>query len=77
MDSNTFSKLFCNIDSSGIVKLIGVVDVELDMDSQYWLMILGLGGYGILFIVVCLRCICKVDTREEVNNRCDYTNINL
>ena len=64
------------------MKLIGVVDVgyslcALDMDSQYWLMILGLGGYGLLFMLAFLRCLCKEDTREEVNNRCDCDSTNF
>mgnify|MGYP006864093688 CR=1 FL=1 len=45
------------------------------MDSQVWLIIIGLGGYGVLFLVAFLKCICKStseeDHRVEVNIRFD------
>ena len=45
------------------------------MDSQVWLIIIGLGGYGVLFLVAFLKCICKStseeDHRMEVNIRFD------
>ena len=45
------------------------------MDSQVWLIIIGLGGYGILFLVAFVRCVCKSsseeDNRVEVNIRFD------
>ena len=47
------------------------------MDSQVWLIIIGLGGYGVLFLVAFLRCVCKStseeDHRVEVNIRFDST----